>query len=748
MDSKSLSLRAPPVVVNATTAAIVFLSVLPAHSELAIVDAYVGKAKAASIRKTPLAISGQSALLLEKLDSKERALARLFSWGDKLAVEIDQDGDGYIDSWELYSNDAHIRMSAPANDFFNIMDVVYLNATQRVVMRFTRQASGEFALRSRYHSPLTAEFEESVQGLGGGNNPVEETTDAPLDVRKRISLVQEKMLDKSLKKILAPTQCGSAKKRKQLETAIARVALSANSNQETSESKYLVCMREHGLEGPANFISSRFFSTVIPETSASARWSVSCQTCEKGTSNTKNSTGICKTKAGATAQGVFRARGAHNKPEVTFISNAHCRGGPCEPNSEQLSRTFLHEMLHAASVGSEEKVEAIVQCCAPAAGQTAKCAPLERDGQKRERTELYLSLYFNLKEETRQEIDKFCARLPARASDRVSGCPLGYISTVAEAHQNFLQQNKATSCKTESSAGCQAELAKIQKQIFAQDISSRCGDIDKSNQKAVEDCQSAVGGLDTVIAATNTGSERVDFAQAAVAVKNAKSASVRHQLPTGQMADAAGRVGQTAAESTVPDSENVKVYTLRGPAMATKGFNFTQSNESPGRAKITVADVFGKQVGLIDSVINRIGKLANVIMGTGPAQARNHASVPDPSRVGMSAHMRKLLTPKAQAGNERNANPTALNAQVSQSHETAPASNAARDSLVNQMTGLSSGELQRRLDQKNIQKALADHNIGVIDQNGARHDRTQQPSRWLIYDEESGRLRFLNDDAK
>jgi hypothetical protein len=557
--------------------------------------------------------------------------------------------------------------------------------------------------------------------------------------------MQGRMLDQKLKKLMAPSQCGDQAKRAHLQTAIARVALSASSNQEPTDAKYLSCLRKHGLEGPASFISSRFFPSAIPETSAPARWSVSCQACAKDTVDVKNSPDVCKTKAGLTTQGAFRARGTGNKPEITFIKSASCRGASCDPSSEQLSRTFFHEMLHAAAVGPEEKVASVVQCCAPPEGQPGKCVDLERDFQVKARTQTYLSLYFNLKDETRKEIDSLCGRLPAKASGEVSGCPLGFISRLAEAHHSTLQQTKATSCKTESSASCLAELANVQKQIFAQEISARCDDIDQNNVKAKEACRNDVVGLSAAISATTSEGEKINFAQAAAAAKNAKSASARHQLPTGQMADAAGRVGQAAAESTVPDSENVKVYSLRGPAMASKGFNFTQS-AGPGRTKITVADVFGKQVGLIDSVINRLGKIANGFMGTTPAQARSQAAILDPSRVGMSAHMRKLLTPKSQTGNERGANPGAPNAQVPQ--EPVPAQSAARDSLVNQMTGFTAGELQRRLDQKDIQKALADHNIGVIDQNGARHDRTQQPSRWLIYDDESGRLRFLDADSK
>ncbi len=717
---------------------------VPVRAELAIVDAYVGKIKAASIRKTPLTLQGQAALLIEKLNDKNQVLARLVSWTDKLIVEIDAEGDGHVDTWEMYSNDTHIKMSAPANDTFNVMDVDYLSSESRVTMRFSRQANGEFILRSQSQMPLVVEFEESVQGIAGGRGAVEEVTDAPLDVRKRVALHQEKMLTKSIKKVVNQSQCGGpAKRTAHLETAIARVALSGGTMEVPPERRYLSCLREHGLESEASFISSRFFSTMIPENSSPARWSVGCQTCQKEKASVKSSQGLCQTQN--LSSGAFRARGAGGKPEITFIKNVPCRGSSCEPTSEQKSRTFFHEMLHAASVGSEQKVDAITKCCAPSDGKPGNCTLLDNDQQARERTQIYLSLYFNLKEATRKEVDGLCARLPANpatANQATSGadCPLGYISKLAEAHQKVLEQNKASSCKSEVSAACQTELTKAQSKVFAVEVSSRCDGVDKDNVKAKDDCRSAASGLAAILAPVNAIGDKIDFAKG--------GASVRHQLPTGQMADAAGKAGQAAAESSVPGTSPIKVYSLRGPQMANGGLDASRT-ASAERAQAIMADVLGKQVGLIDSVINRLNKIAHSVFGIGPAhanQGRSQVTVVDPSRTGMSAHMRKLLTSKSQASGDRGSSSTVPQPLVTQ--DLTPAQSAARETFVNQMTNVSSDDLHRRLDQKDVQKTLADHNIGVIDQKGARHDRTAEPTRWLIYDEDSGRLRYLDADEK
>jgi len=622
----------------------------------------------------------------------------------------------------MYSSEAHIKLWAPAQGYFHLMDVDTLSGAKRVSARFARTPSGDFELIEQSVTAGGPMFEEAAPGgpMAGGVGP-EESTEAPIDLRKRIEAAQEKSLEEAVSKVASGCPADT---REKLGSAVAQVLMSdvtAGAAQEPA--RYLRCLRNKGYETTANAIASRFFATNIPEGHAPASWSISCPKCDKSASSA-----VCSSAAPAKS-GSYQAEGRDGRPEVSISSGAANPAG-----------TFFHESLHAAGVTSEKEASDVARCCGQ--GAQGDCKDMTQAVAVRDRTQVYMSSYFNLPAGARQKVDKASRRIDKNTNG--NQLAVRYLSKAADAHQMVFEANRGGRCKDETSETCQELLRDSEKKVFDKELASKCG----KAPTAAGPCQKSVAEIAAVIG-PRRGLGQLNLAAASRLIKEGllpRGPSNYHQLPMAQMADAAARAGEATAQNLPMSAGAPKAIPYQGPRMAT--FDMLR-NDKLDRAQIDMADVFSKQTGVVNAIVSRVAKIASSVLAAVPLHA---AHVPDPSAVrgkrgetvGMSAHLKKVLTPKS---------PGAASAEVKSSNSSAPAAWRAEDKgrqdFIKQMTSADERRLNVDLGRKETLKTLNEYNIGVIDQNGARRDQTSKPTRWLIYDEESGRLQFLDaDDAE
>jgi len=773
-----------PVIARITASLLILLNSLPPanaqsstkdgtknSTDDSIVGIYVGTTKVARVHRTAVIVNGQPGLVVEKVNAKGLRLERMLAWADKIEIAIDHQGLGFLDTWELYANQTHVKLSAPANGRFQNMEVDVISEGKNVAMLFHRNDAGDFHFVGKEMTPAAVFFEEARdagEAVSAKHSANSDEHDA-IDVKGRVELHHRENITQ---KINLAMQMGDPKspctedfqQHGNLIKGIQNVLLSDTratppSGPKIPPTTYLACLHENGFDAEADFIDSRFFATALsPQGLTNSSWGMSCQTCK-----TVSATGVC---SGSMKTGAFQPSATNGKPLLSFVHSASCDGASCSDTTpQQFARTFMHEMLHAASLNSERTLNAISDCCAPENAQEPNCRALEHISAVRKRNEVYQMLFNQLPTEVRTEVGSQCALIKS-ADD--SPCPDHYLAQLAEEHQTIITQHSSETCKNESAPGCQKILDKAQATVFAQTVTAQCKNA--SNGKMLSTCMRASSELAAIVAPASLTSEttktpdKINLIDFSAAQKLIQPLKAKYQQTTGQMQNSAALAGQTGSANlaNIQSSGGGTTFATQGPQMASYSPSYTANSE---RAAALMANTLGKESSLLDSFVSSASRMASVLLGSATAQAsaltladplashaNSHAvaaavkvqnAANNDSEAASAAILKKLLTRKNSAAGV----PVRL-APGTQAQSQTPIDPVVRKQFIEQMTSLKKGRLHEALETKAVQDELARYRIGVIDGKGVRHDHTEEPNNWLMFDPATDSLNFIDSGDK
>jgi hypothetical protein len=682
---------------------------------------FFGQALAGGERFIPLRANKTAAdgagFRIERQNEKGAVAENITVLRDRLYIEKDHYGDGIVDTWEYHSALGRIKMLAPAGGQFQLMEVEYFAAGKFIKWVFERVSATEFEpilalpMANSGSGPNGAGvfFEEANIGVGTKAGAEAQPTGA-IDVSQRVKAARDQKLESSVKNVMSQGRCQKDGKM--------GLAIESGIKQVVSESGVKACLQKHGFDSAADFMGTRFSDVVA------GSWTVSCDVC--GT-NSK----LCS--GGEEKSGAYQPKNDKGRPEITFLRAANCGSGKCAANETAIGQTFLHEMLHAAGVTNEAHAQSIAGCCAPQQPNPNACVKVSSIEQGEARRETYLAEYENRSAGQKKFVnEKLAAIAPGK---NASGVVVDYLTSLSSDHQSVVEQNKLGACADETQAECQALLKKVTTKTFEEKIASLCA------KPKTQECSQAT----TVLA----GQLNIDTSQTSQNLQQGvfpRRPKSFHQIPTGQMAQGAGDAGQAAGLNLPPSGGSAKAHPYQGPKISgTVGAGSADAAYRGSRAVGAQTDLeasLSYQNSVVDALFARVAKLAASTFGP---QSASQNRVTDPSMRtrqgvgGLSSRVKKLITHNpnkpSEATGAKKPNDTQVRAIVPPE---------ARERLVQNLTALRSDKLSGELDRPEVQKLLADCEIGVIDSAGARHDKTPSPKQWLIFNEETGRLQMVD----
>ena len=354
-----------------------------------IISAEFGKLKGVTLKQYLLPIGNAQGVITEKYYRAKILLERITMWEDKMIIEIDRNGDGYLDEWDAYSDNGRIRMGKPSMGVFAEMDAEILlkdqRQNQRVKLHYKREASGRFRLNSRttfpidyiWSTPDATELRDG--GLNAGPDP------GVGDTSKNWTGANEVLNTATVNNAAenAIDQKCQGTERKVIKEAVQNVLTGERKHGASADGKrpslYLRCLRDNEMDREADYLQAQLAKNEIAP-GRKQPLKISCQKCGSKSKNPKkkdqdasenssnaqtdeekNEVRLCKEKKSAAYHPTGASSKGDGEPTATLITQKDEKA----TSVGAASRKLMHEFLHHAYVNNHRLVKAILDCCAP-----------------------------------------------------------------------------------------------------------------------------------------------------------------------------------------------------------------------------------------------------------------------------------------------------------------------------------------------------------------------------------------------
>ena len=299
---------------------------------------------------------------------------------ERTEIMLDNNGDGRLDSWEIFTPAGKILMSAPHLGKFMRMDLEV--RTKKGIVQYGYYWNRHsklytlFNMKARPYEKFAFTNQFIIGCLGNDSGVALETLSEKLNTQLN-SASDLTAFKQNITSQAMDSSCTTGDFKQvapMIADGIAAIATSEKDGQWTADNKsaapvergmYLQCMRHYGLFAQAARIESAFaqYTSLVPANKF--LWSISCG------------------NKSATDLGTFIEGEASTPPRVEMhASAAEMKTYLNKPNATQAemtqgySRVFFHEMLHYSMMG-ENDAHMVEDCCAePVEGpaKEAKCA--------------------------------------------------------------------------------------------------------------------------------------------------------------------------------------------------------------------------------------------------------------------------------------------------------------------------------------------------------------------------------------
>lgn len=348
------------------------------------------KKSGAKIEKKYFSVNGELFHLAQRRNSRGVVTEQMVFSNNRIQLAFDQDGDGTWDSWESHTPERRVIYHDPRNGHFMRMDVEYVAGDSVVYLNFVRKNDGRYHLVWRSRGPKTLHLlgkapEDIVVGCRQAESRLQrEAAEINILLANSSPATKDQIIEKIFTDIVdnsckTPEWMGTkADPNNPMLAAIFEVfnsdpdfrdATSISAPRymekvvnETTQPKYLACLRKYQLDTHAARISAALHTYIQSENPF--RWKITCRD--------------------AVSSDPIGIRGEYRNwdgapPHVTFIKDKRNRrdsGAYLDRTKEDFAMTFFHEMLHYALIQDEDVVHTIEDCCTQTNPNAKACQDL------------------------------------------------------------------------------------------------------------------------------------------------------------------------------------------------------------------------------------------------------------------------------------------------------------------------------------------------------------------------------------
>ena len=308
---------------------------------------------------------------------------------DRTEIMLDNNGDGRLDSWEIFTPGGKILMSAPRLGQFMNMDLEVRTKKGIVQYRYFWNRRSKlytlYDMKARRYATFgyTSQFIIGCLGDTAGLSleNLSEQLNAKLNDASELSTFKQNITNQAMD---SSCTTGDFKQSAPLiANGIAAIATSEKDGKWTSSAgtaagptergMYLQCMRHYGLFAQAARIESAFaqYTSVVPDNKF--LWKITC--------GNKSSTDVGTYVEGQASTPPRIEMHATQTEMKQYLQNPNATQ---EQMTQGYGRVFFHEMLHY-SMMSENDAHMVEDCCADpdgASDKEAKCAYLQSATQR------------------------------------------------------------------------------------------------------------------------------------------------------------------------------------------------------------------------------------------------------------------------------------------------------------------------------------------------------------------------------
>lgn len=313
-----------------------------------------------------LDFGGRTFQYIEKTNERGAVTQQYLLGKDRIEMINDRDGDGQIDTWDIYTSSGKMTLSNPYKGQLTSLDIEV--TTRQGIMRYSyywapgMQTYVLLSQRGRPYKRFSKSAYEFIVGctgsaedlkLGDLANKLDEALDnGSLESELRSNLLNS-AVDGSCK------QGSYAAQTENIVSGLMKIAKSDN-KKGSGAGQYLQCMRHYKLDLHANRIAASGFAqytSIVPD--GKYDWKITCEP--------PNDVQWGEYKEGA---------GPSEPPQISlFLDGAGMsefteKAKPSKADMEQAyARLVFHEMLHFSGM-DEEHADAVEDCCAPDGNNT------------------------------------------------------------------------------------------------------------------------------------------------------------------------------------------------------------------------------------------------------------------------------------------------------------------------------------------------------------------------------------------
>lgn len=494
--------------------------------------------KSNEVQQSSFSIQGQPFYLTEKMNKFGLTTEQVLITNDRVSVSIDRNGDGLLDSWQLYTPHRDVTMREPHRGHFQIMEVEERIDKAILNMKFFRTQKGDYrlyAVASRKNKPM---FKTVVNDFIVGCRASEQRLSDLAAIVNEAIVSDENHLETIIKDQIMQPNCkagsfssetdlmvkgiadvfksdslwGVAKKN-EMTSALNR----GDSNLRSVETHglYLQCLRYYHLDTHASRIASAPATYLLANTKEDFHWKIDCKTIEGGKPSATCSAvspvvrNECES-SGIKSHGVAGEleQPSFGPPTISFVSDL--RGGVKDSTRSDYARTFFHEMLHYALINDEWAADEIESCCSQPSFETLECKSLEKRLEAKKYAQAFENLVISALGDKYADYRNLMRETYGGNGDQVID---NFYGKVGEVYRNYVEGDlkcgfkKSDANYEQCKKSFNGDMGKLIGDTFGANESSDCRDTTSGNMSgtaSVEYCQK-LGGYMRVLTGLDPG---------------------------------------------------------------------------------------------------------------------------------------------------------------------------------------------------------------------------------------------------